>query len=247
MELLKDFVVFTRYTEKYKNDIEKLISLFIYFYTTEIKSGNEMISEERKMEMYFDWLVNYSGDYGFDKIQREYVQEMIGLTKEHISSLSKDEAKKFLDKKNLSTYEIKILNGFKLSVFDKYLMDNENRLISFAETKRIETPLFSMEIIAKIHKICNGKQWENVSEQYLYTCINNPQSSKLELLNSEKDRFFHLIGVLSKKINDKDSRKNWISQIEKVYNAGIRRINKKKLDTLCSAENSEFADSIQDL
>lgn len=247
MESIKEFVVFTMYFEKYKNDFEKLKHALIYFYTTEVKYGNIMVSEGRKMKLYVQWLVNYSGDFGFGKIQREAIQEMIGVTKEHISSLSKDEAKKFLDKKNLSIYENKILNGHEPSVFEKYLMDNETRLTSFAETKRTEAPLFSMEIIANVHKKCNGEQWVEVSEQYLYTCINNPQSSKLEVLKLEKDRFAHLIKVLSKKIKDKDSRKNWISQIEKVYYEGKSRINKKKLDTKCSAENVEFEDKIKDL
>ncbi|OCW92893.1 hypothetical protein A9168_13790 [Macellibacteroides sp. HH-ZS] len=247
MELIKDFICFTRYTEKYKNDTERLKHLIVFFYTTEVKFGNEMVSKERKMKLYVQWLVNYSGDFGFGKIQREAIQEMIGVTKEHISSLSKDEAKKFLDKKSLSIYENKILNGHEPSVFEKYLMDNETRLTSFAETKRTEAPLFSMGIIANVYKKCNGEQWEEVSEQYFYTCINNPQSSKLEVLKLEKDRFAHLIKVLSEKIKDKDSRKNWISQIEKVYYEGKSRINKKKLDTLCSAENREFADKIKDL
>ena len=247
MNIIDDFVGFTRYCSQNEGDGEKLVKGILLFYITEAEINKRLVSKQEKMKLYAVWLVNHANKWGFDKERKESFAEMISMLKEHIGTLSKDDAQKYLALRNMATSERVLLNGREPNIFERYLIDNENRLPSLAEKVTVDKPIFSMETIAKVYNICNGKQWESVSEQFLFTCLNAPQTSKLVLKCGEKDRFFCLMKVLSDKITNRETKNNWILQVEKVYNGGRRRINKKQLKTEDSGINVDFIDSLNAL
>lgn len=247
MNIIDDFVGFTRYCSQNEGDGEKLVKGILLFYITEAEINKRLVSKQEKMKLYAVWLVNHANEWGFDKERKESFAEMISMLKEHIGTLSKDDAQKYLALRNMATSERVLLKGREPNIFERYLIDNENRLPSLAEKITVDKPIFSMETIAKVYNICNGKQWESVSEQFLFTCLNAPQTSKLILKRGEKDRFFHLIKALTDKITNKETKKDWIFQVENVYNGGKRRINRKQLNTVDSGENGDFIDSLNAL
>ncbi len=247
MNIIDDFVGFTRFFAQNKHNEKKLAMGIYFFYITESEINKRLVSKREKMELYLTWIVNYASEWGFEEEQRSVFSEMIVMLKEHIGSLSEGEAKKYLALRNMAASERNLLNGREPNIFERYLMVNEHRLPVLAEKGTVDKPVFSMETIAKVSNICNGKQWNEVSEQFLFTCLNSPQTSKLVLKRGEKDRFFYLMNVLSDKIAGREIKRDWISHIEKVYNAGKRRINRKQLDTVNSEENSDFVKSLEGL
>ena len=247
MNIIDDFVGFTRYCSQNEGDGEKLVKGILLFYITEAEINKRLVSKQEKMELYLTWIVNYASEWGFEEEQRSVFSEMIVMLKEHIGSLSEGEAKKYLALRNMAASERNLLNGREPNIFERYLMVNEHRLPVLAEKGTVDKPVFSMETIAKVSNICNGKQWNEVSEQFLFTCLNSPQTSKLVLKRGEKDRFFCLMKVLSDKITNRETKNNWMLQVEKVYNGGRRRINKKQLKTEDSGINVDFIDSLNAL
>ena len=64
---------------------------------------------------------------------------------------------------------------------------------------------FDMGLVSAIHKLCNGEQFESISEFDLYAILNNQATaSELKLKSGEKTRMCYLIHCLSEQIKGAD-------------------------------------------
>lgn len=64
---------------------------------------------------------------------------------------------------------------------------------------------FDMGLVSAIHKLCNGEQFEAISELDLYATLNNQATaSELKIKSGEKIRMCYLIHCLSEKIKGAD-------------------------------------------
>lgn len=90
-------------------------------------------------------------------------------------------------------------------IVDKYL-PNEVKTVTPIVTPTVPVEVyFDMGIISAIHKRCNGKQFEPISELNLYIMLNNQTTSPaLKIKSGEKTRMCYLIHCLSEKIKGTD-------------------------------------------
>lgn len=73
--------------------------------------------------------------------------------------------------------------------------------------------LFTMELIANIHRLCNNQQFENISEIGLYDALNFPASStSLKIKKGERIRICYLISKLYDSLNS-ELRTEWRATI----------------------------------
>ena len=67
-----------------------------------------------------------------------------------------------------------------------------------------------MSLLASVHELCNGRQFEDMAAIDFFHALNLHQASKpLEVCKNEKVRVCYLIHQLSEKI-DKGTRSDWI-------------------------------------
>lgn len=117
------------------------------------------------------------------------------------------------------------------------------------QSKRTELYL-SMSLLASVHELCNGRQFEDMAAIDFFHALNLHQASKpLEVCKNEKVRVCYLIHQLSEKI-DKDKRNEWIGAmlratgIEQEY---YRSKYREPISDPPSKKNKEFAEALQEI
>ena len=107
-----------------------------------------------------------------------------------------------------------------------------------------------MSLLAPVHELCNGRQFEDMAAIYFFHAFNLHQTSKpLEVRKYEKIRVCYLIDQLSEKI-DKDSRSEWIGAM--LRNIGIeqeyyRSKYREPISDPPSKKNKEFAEALKEI
>ena len=108
----------------------------------------------------------------------------------------------------------------------------------------------SMSLLASIHELCNGRQFEDMSPIDFFQSFNLHKTSKpLKVRNYEKIRVCYLIDQLSDKI-DKASRSEWIEAM--LRTTGIepdyyRSKYREPISDLPSKKNKVFAEALKEI
>lgn len=108
----------------------------------------------------------------------------------------------------------------------------------------------SMSLLASVHELCNGRQFEDMAAIDFFHALNLQQTAKpLEVCKNEKVRVCYLINQLSEKI-DKGIRSEWIGAM--LRNAGIdqdyyRSKYREPISDLPSKKNKEFAEALKEI
>lgn len=117
------------------------------------------------------------------------------------------------------------------------------------QSERTELYL-SMSLLACVHELCNGRQFEDMAAIDFFHALNLHQVSKpLEVCKNEKARVCYLIHQLSEKI-DKDLCSEWIGAM--LRNTGIeqeyyRSKYREPISDPPSKKNKEFAEALKDI
>ena len=90
-------------------------------------------------------------------------------------------------------------------IVEKYL-PTEIKTVTPVVTPTVSSAgYFDMGLVSAIHKLCNGEQFEAISELDLYATLNNQATSAvLKIKSGEKTRMCYLIHCLSEKIKGAD-------------------------------------------
>lgn len=87
------------------------------------------------------------------------------------------------------------------AIIDKYLPNEIKTVTPAVAPTASSSGYFDMGLVSAIHKLCNGEQFESVSELELYAILNNhPTMATLKIKSGEKTRVCHLIHRLSEQI-----------------------------------------------
>lgn len=134
-----------------------------------------------------------------------------------------------------------------LPVVEKYY----NKPVEKNKEQSEQTDLyFSMSLLASIHDLCDGRQFEDMAAIDFFHALNLHQTYKpLVVCKNEKVRVCYLIHQLSEKI-DKDSRSEWIRAM--LRNTGIeqdyyRSKYREPISDLPSKKNKEFAEALKEI
>ena len=132
-----------------------------------------------------------------------------------------------------------------LPVVEKYY----NKPVKKNNEQPVRTELYlSMSLLASVHELCNGRQFEDLAAIDFFHALNLHQTSKpLEVCKNEKVRVCYLIHQLSEKI-DKGTRSEWIGAM--LRNTGIeqeyyRSKYREPISDLPSKKNKEFAEALK--
>lgn len=117
------------------------------------------------------------------------------------------------------------------------------------QSKRTEVYL-SMSLLASVHELCNGRQFEDMAAIDFFHALNLHQASKpLVVCKNEKVRVCYLIHQLSEKI-EKGTRSEWIGAmlrttgIEQEY---YRSKYREPISDPPSKKNKEFAEALKEI
>lgn len=109
---------------------------------------------------------------------------------------------------------------------------------------------FSMSLIAPVYDLCNGNQFNIITDSQFFEAINlHPNSRPLVVRRHEKARVCFLIGMLSLKIAP-DRRDEWLQSILTSMNISFSYYRSKyrvPVSDLPSKKNREFAEVIKEL
>ena len=137
-------------------------------------------------------------------------------------------------------------NGL-LHVIEKYY--NKPVEKNKEQSERTEVYL-SMSLLASVHELCNGRQFEDMAAIDFFHALNLHQTSKpLEVCKNEKVRVCYLIHQLSEKI-DKGTRSEWVGAmlrttgIEQEY---YRSKYREPISDPPSKKNKEFAEVLKEI
>ena len=134
-----------------------------------------------------------------------------------------------------------------LPVIEKYY----NKPVEKNKEQFERTELYlSMSLLASVHELCNGWQFEDMAAIVFFHALNLHQTSKpLAVCKNEKIRVCYLIHQLSEKI-DKGTRSEWIGAmlrttgIEQDYYHSKYR---EPINDPSSKKNKEFAEVLKEI
>ncbi len=134
-----------------------------------------------------------------------------------------------------------------LPVVEKYY----NKPVEKNKEQSERTELYlSMSLLASVHELCNGRQFEDMAAIDFFHVLNLHRASKpLEVCKNEKVRVCYLIHQLSEKV-DKGMRSEWTGAmlrttgIEQDY---YRSKYREPISDLPSKKNKEFADALKEI
>ncbi|MDR2037427.1 MAG: hypothetical protein LBQ60_05845 [Bacteroidales bacterium] len=125
---------------------------------------------------------------------------------------------------NITVYRIEqiIEEVNKIHTHLSYMLYGNNK----AANDKINKLLFDFGIVSKVHKACNNKQFEDISEEKLYNFLNYPSQFKgtLQVKPNEKTRMYYLIGKLSESIKNDE----WTRELCDTLDFSFETYQKKK-------------------
>ena len=143
---------------------------------------------------------------------------------------------------------------FELCVFCRYLL-NEIKS-NFKEVEPYKTfienadlaPYFSMDLIYKVYKYCNGGQFEKLSELDFYKSINLLSLyPNLKIAKSENKRAYYVLHKFMNCIRDKEVQNYWINEILHHLGRDYDNYHSKYRDVVsgnATEDDKVFADDI---
>ena len=180
-----------------------------------------------------------------DKLTAEYQREKANLQNFYAKRKSLQEERWSVPTDIFRLIYLKC-NGL-LPVVEKYY----NKPVEKNKEQSERTDLYlSMSLLASVHELCNGRQFEDMAAIDFFHALNLHQASKpLEVCKNEKVRVCYLIHQLSEKI-DKGTSREWI--IAMLRNTGIeqdyyRSKYREPISDPPSKKNKEFADALKEI
>lgn len=180
-----------------------------------------------------------------DKLTAEYQKEKEKLQNFYAKRKSLEEERWSVPTDIFRVIYLKCLSL--LSIVEKYY----NKPVEKDKEQSERTDLYlSMSLLASVHELCNGRQFEDMAAIDFFHAFNLHQTSKpLEVCKNEKVRVCYLINQLSEKI-DKETRSEWIGTmlrttgIEQDY---YRSKYREPISDLPSKKNKEFAEALKEI
>lgn len=180
-----------------------------------------------------------------DKLTAEYQKEKAILQKFYAKRKSLEEEMWSVPVDIFRLIYLKCLDLF--PIVEKYY----NKPLEKKEEQSERTDLYlSMSLLASVHELCNGQQFEDMSPIDFFHVFNLHQASKpLEVCKNEKIRVCYLINQLSEKI-EKEKRNEWIGAMLRI--CGIeqdyyRSKYREPISDLPSKKNKEFAEALKEI
>lgn len=140
------------------------------------------------------------------------------------------------------------LNFTFLKSLSDYFLDKAEENTNVPKDELVERVYFDMELVSKIHKVCNGVQFENLTEIDFYSLLNLHHSkTKLNIKYGEKERVYFLISKLHKHIETKDDKLEWRTAILEYFKIDFKTYKSKYLapaSETASKESKEFVTEI---
>ncbi|MDE6532140.1 MAG: hypothetical protein K2M27_01240 [Muribaculaceae bacterium] len=249
----------------YKNNSRYFdhMDLRLLWYTPLSYADKEIEAQQKKTQAASDELKEASNSYEMtpfngmskdetavlerrvDKLTAEYQKEKAKLQNFYAKRKSLEE-ERWSVPTDIFRLTYLICNGL-LPVVEKYY----NKPVEKNKEQSERTDLyFSMSLLASVHELCNGRQFEDMAAIDFFHALNLHQTTKpLEVCKNEKVRVCYLIHQLSEKI-DKASRSEWIGAM--LRNTGIeqdyyRSKYREPISDPPSKKNKEFAEALKEI
>lgn len=178
----------------------------------------------------------------YERCKQEYEREKAKL--EELYDMKKQATQKALLCLKNRCRDIFNLGNCLLDILKKYIngqkkKGEETTNISPSGNKPDTTPrnqpaYFPMKLVSAIHEVCNGEQFEEISEVDFYAGLNlQPCDSKLKIRPKEKTRVCYLISLMSETLPEQN-RKKWIEAIMEMLEIDKKHYNSKYKDPISS-------------
>ena len=141
-----------------------------------------------------------------------------------------------------------------LAILEKYMTDQKRKEtdapdVSATVPNPDTTPqnlsaYFSMKLISAVYEMCNGKQFEDISEADFYANMNlQPNGSKLKIRPREKARVCYLIFLMGETVpkQDRESWKETVMELLGIEESYYKSKYKEPVSDFPSDTNQEFA------
>ncbi len=139
--------------------------------------------------------------------------------------------------------DIYLLGQRILAIVNKYV-SAENVLSSSNNTS---SPYFNMKLISAVYELCNGVQFEQMSEMDFYAALNlQSPATSLKILPREKGRVCYLVYLLSEQLA-KPQREDWRNTILDRLDISLPFYSSKYKEPVSdfpSEANQEFAQNL---
>ena len=188
----------------------------------------------------------------YERCKREYEKEKAKLDELY-------DKKKQATKEALSCSENRFKNMYELgcnllAILEKYMTDQKRKEtdapdVSATVPNPDTTPqnlsaYFSMKLISAVYEMCNGKQFEDISEADFYANMNlQPNGSKLKIRPREKARVCYLIFLMGETLpkQDRESWKETVMELLGIEESYYKSKYKEPVSDFPSDTNQEFA------
>lgn len=141
-----------------------------------------------------------------------------------------------------------------LAILDKYMTDQKRKKTDVPDvsatvhnsdtTSKSQSAYFPMKLVSAVHEVCNGEQFEDISETDFYANMNlQPNDSKLKIRPREKARVCYLIFFMSETLPKQD-RENWkgtVMELLGIEESYYKSKYKEPVSDFPSDANQEFA------
>ena len=111
-------------------------------------------------------------------------------------------------------------------------------------TPQNQSAYFSMKLVSAVYEMCNGEQFEDISEADFYANMNlQPNGSKLKIRPREKARVCYLIFLMGETLPKQD-RKSWkvaVMELLGIEESYYKSKYKEPVSDFPSDTNQEFA------
>ncbi len=181
-----------------------------------------------------------------NKLKEEYDKEKVKLQNLYVKRKSIEEERGSVPIDIFKLIYLKCLDI--LPIVEKYYkkpVDNKKEQSISMES------FFSMLLSGHIYKLCNGIQFEAMSELDFFESLNlHKKSNPLKVRKYEKVRVCYLINQLSEQIEEKERRNEWIGAMLRVCGIApdyYRSKYRESISDLPSKKNNEFAEALKEI
>lgn len=146
------------------------------------------------------------------------------------------------------------LGGNLLAILEKYMTDQKRKETDVPDVSAIvhnsdiipksQSAYFPMKLVSAVHEVCNGEQFEDISETDFYANMNlQSNGSKLKIRPREKTRVCYLIFLMGETLPKQD-RENWkgsVMELLGIEESYYKSKYKEPVSDFPSDTNQEFA------
>ncbi len=260
-EIEKNIAVYENHQSQFDNlDIEKICNLYANQYNGSIEQQMQITHEYHKDMVE----TNCSLEVISFRSHTQQEEELLNIQYERRKEEYKKEAKILSDLYNMQ-YKAKLEasqnleNRFKdmseldrtlLFLLEKYAFLNKKEGNANCDTDIITNqPLyFPMKLVSTIYEICNGKQFEEISETDFYSALNlQPCEKRLKIRSREKVRVCYLIFLMSETLpkHDKETWKGAVMDLLGIDSSYYKSKYKEPVSDFSSDSNQKFAEEMK--